>query len=51
MTFRNFIANLNQQIGIQLPDDWETIRNYLKTSNRTYLRYQIRPQASLSNAR
>lgn len=34
MTFRNFIANLNQQIGIQLPPNWESITDEVALAQR-----------------
>ena len=34
MTLRNFIANLNQQIGISLPDDWEIITDEIALAQR-----------------
>jgi hypothetical protein len=33
MSFRNFIASLNQQIGISPPSDWNTGAAYLSREN------------------
>jgi hypothetical protein len=34
MTFRNFISNLNQQIGIQLPPNWEELTDEIVIAQR-----------------
>ncbi len=34
MTFRNFIASLNQEIGIPLPDDWNTFTDEISLAQR-----------------
>lgn len=34
MTFRNFITDLNQQIGIRLPPNWESITDEIALAQR-----------------